>query len=205
VKRTLRELVLAGLLLAFCSLAAVAGEYTELNPPRPTDDPSKVEVIEFFWYGCPHCYRFDPYLEKWLKNKPDKVVFKRQPVIFGPHWEPHARAYFTAQALGVLDKVHKDMFDAMHKEKKRLTSEEELAEFFAAHGVDKKTFRSTFHSFSVDMKVRQAESIPADYGITGVPAIVVDGKYLISGRTAKGFDGMIKVMDERVKHELNGR
>ncbi len=205
MKRALHDIIVAGLLLALCSFSAGAKEYLELNPPRPTDDPAKVEVIEFFWYGCPHCYRFDPYLEQWLKNKPDNVVFKRQPVIFGSHWEPHARAYFTAQVLGVLDKIHRDLFDTMHKKKKRMTSEDELVEFFAAHGVDKETFQNAFHSFSVEMKVRQAESIPAEYGITGVPAVVVNGKYLITGRTAKGFEGMIEAMDERVKHELKGR
>ena len=205
MKGTLRDSLLAGLFMVLWSLVAGAQEYIELSPPRPTDDPSKVEVIEFFWYGCPHCYRFDPYLEEWLKNKPANVTFRRQPAIFGPHWEPHARAYYTAEVLGVLDKIHKDLFDVMHKERKRMTSEEEMADFFAAHGVDKQTFNNTFHSFSVEMKVRQAESIPASYGITGVPAVVVNGKYLISGTTTKGFDNMIKVMDDRVKHELNGQ
>ncbi len=194
--------ILTGLLLAFWCLSAGAQEYIELNPPRPTDDPTKVEVIEFFWYGCPHCYRFDPYLAAWLKEKPANVVFKRQPVIFGRGWEPQARAYFTAEVLGVVDKIHQDFFDAMHKDKKRMVTEEELAEFFAVHGVDKETFKNAFYSFSVDMKVRQAEGIAPEYGINGVPSIVVNGKYLITGRTAKGFENMIKVMQERVKHEL---
>jgi len=201
MKKSMRSFLI-GVLLTVWGLSASAKEYIELSPPRPTDDPSKVEVIEFFWYGCPHCYRFEPFIAAWVKEKPDNVVFKRQPVIFRDGWAQHARAYFTAEVLGVVDKTHQDFFDAMHKERKSMTNEDELAEFFSRHGVDKETFSNAFHSFSVDMKVRQAESVAAEYMISGVPAIVVNGKYLITGRTAKGFDNMIKVLQERVNHEL---
>ena len=146
MKLSVRVLLL-GLLMGL-GLLAQAKNFVELNPPRPTEDPTKVEVIEFFWYGCPHCYRFDPYLEAWRKKQPDQVLFKRQPVIFGPHWAPQARAYFTAEVLGVVDKIHRDFFDAMHQEKKRMAGEEELAKFFAEHGIDEQTFKNAFHSFA---------------------------------------------------------
>ncbi|GAB6067285.1 thiol:disulfide interchange protein DsbA [Methylothermus subterraneus] len=190
--------ILLGWLLAG---AVAAQEYVELNPPRPTADPTKIEVIEFFWYGCPHCFRFDPYLEDWLKSKPAEVAFRRQPVIFGPHWAPQARAYFTAEVLGVVDKIHKDFFDAMHVAKKPMASEEELAEFFVAHGVDRQAFQSAFRSFAVDLKVRQAEAIAADYGITGVPSLVVNGKYAITGQTAKTYAKMIEALKTLVERE----
>ncbi|BCX80489.1 protein dithiol oxidoreductase (disulfide-forming) [Methylomarinovum caldicuralii] len=199
MKAMLRTLFAGWLLLL--ALPAFAKPYLELNPPKATEDSGKVEVIEFFWYGCPHCYRFDPYLEAWRKKQPADVVFKRQPAIFGPHWAPQARAYFTAETLGVVDKIHKDFFDAMHKQKKRMASEEELAAFFAAHGVDQETFKNPFHSFMVDMKMRQAEAMAPEYGITGVPALVVNGKYLITGRTAGSFEDMIKVLDQLVAQE----
>ncbi len=181
--------------------ALTADEYIVLDPPRPTDNSGKVEVIEFFWYGCPHCYRFDPHLAAWLKTKPDDVVFKRQPVIFGKHWAPHARAYFTAEVLGVVDKIHKDFFDAMHVKKKPLSTEEELADFFAARGVDKETFKKAFNSFAVDLKMRQANEIAGTYGIDGVPAIAVNGKYKVTGSTAKNYENMIKVMQQLVDQE----
>ncbi len=180
---------------------AQARSYIELDPPRPTEDPNRVEVIEFFWYGCPHCYRFDPYLEAWRKKQPPEVLFKRQPVIFGPHWAPQARAYFTAEVLGVVDKIHRDFFDAMHRQKKRMAEEAELARFFAAHGVDEQTFKNAFHSFAVEVKMRQAEAIAPEYGITGVPSLVVNGKYLITARSAGGFEGMIRTLDELVARE----
>lgn len=190
------------MLLGWClAVSALAQEYLELNPPRPTQDPAKVEVIEFFWYGCPHCFRFDPYLEEWAKGKPAEVVFKRQPVIFGANWAPQARAYFTAEVLGVVDKIHKDFFNAMHVEKKPMASEEELAEFFAAHGIGREAFKNAFHSFAVDMRMRQAEAIGADYGITGVPALVVNGKYAITGQTAKSYAKMIEVLKTLVDRE----
>lgn len=182
-------------------LNALAQGYLELNPPRPTQDPSKVEVVEFFWYGCPHCFRFDPYLEEWAKNQPADVVLRRQPVIFGANWAPQARAYFTAEVLGVVDKIHKDFFNAMHLDKKPMASEEELTEFFAARGIDRKAFKEAFHSFAVDMKMRQAEAIGADYGITGVPALVVNGKYAITGQTAKSYEKMIEALKTLVERE----
>ncbi len=190
------------ILLGWCLTGGVvAQEYLELNPPRPTQDPDKIEVIEFFWYGCPHCFRFDPYLEEWVKGKPAEVVFKRQPVIFGANWAPQARAYFTAEVLGVVDKIHKDFFNAMHVDKKPMASEEELTEFFAAHGIDRQDFKNAFRSFAVDMKMRQAEAIAADYGITGVPALVVNGKYAITGQTAKSYAKMIEVLKALVERE----
>lgn len=190
------------ILLGWCLTGGVvAQEYLELNPSRPTQDPDKVEVIEFFWYGCPHCFRFDPYLEEWVKGKPAEVVFKRQPVIFGANWAPQARAYFTAEVLGAVDKIHKDLFNAMHVDKKPMASEEELTEFFAAHGIDRQDFKNAFRSFAVDMKMRQAEAIAADYGITGVPALVVNGKYAITGQTAKSYAKMIEVLKALVERE----
>ena len=175
--------------------------YETIDPPQPTDDPAKVEVIEFFWYGCPHCYRFEPTLQKWLKTRPDHVNFISQPAAFNATWAKHARAYFTAEALGVAEKMHEDFFSAIQIDKKRLDKEDLLADFFVAHGVSKKDFSDTYNSFLVDAKTRQAESIAARYGVTGVPAIVVNGKYRISGTTAKNYDNMIKVMNYLINKE----
>ncbi len=175
--------------------------YETLSPAQPTQNQDKIEVIEFFWYGCPHCYSLEPVMEKWLKTKPDNVEFIRQPAIFSSLWGKHAKAFYVAEALGVLDKVHADFFDAIQNKKQKLSSEDQLAKFFVAHGVDETQFRSTFNSFLIDAKMRQAKMMAPRYGITGVPAIIINGKYKTSGPLAKSNTNMIKVMNQLIKQE----
>ncbi|MCK5191058.1 MAG: thiol:disulfide interchange protein DsbA/DsbL [Methylococcales bacterium] len=175
--------------------------YETLSPAQPTQNQDKIEVIEFFWYGCPHCYSLEPAIEKWLKTKPDNVEFIRQPAIFNSLWGKHAKAYFVAEALGVVDKVHADFFDAIQNKKQKLTTEDQLAKFFVAHGVDETEFRNTFNSFLVDAKLRQAKAMAPRYGITGVPAIIINGKYKTNGPLAKSQENIIKVMDRLIRKE----
>lgn len=201
----LKKMINTGLLLSlvfFSSLSFAAGKgYKDLATIQPTQDPTKVEVIEFFWYGCPHCYQFEPLLEKWHSSMPANVTFIRQPAVFSKVWAKHAKAYFTAEVLGVVDEVHADLFQAIQIKKQKLTSEEDLAEFFVAHGVDKAAFHDAYNSFIVDTKMRQAKTMGPRYGITGVPAIVVNGKYLVNGKTAGSHEGMIKVINELIVQE----
>ena len=175
--------------------------YELVQPAQLTQDPDRVEVIEFFWYGCRHCYRFEPYLNKWQQQLPDNVQFIRQPAIFGPRWSMHAKAYFTAEALDIVDKVHSDLFDAIQNKKQKLQSEGELAEFFAKHGVSKSEFDQAFNSFIVDTKMRQATSMGARYRITGVPAIIVNGKYRTGGSIAKSLGEAINVTNFLIAKE----
>ncbi|MGZ8189669.1 MAG: thiol:disulfide interchange protein DsbA/DsbL [Methylococcaceae bacterium] len=195
------------ILLFSCAtqLKAESVGYETLSPAQPTQHADKIEVIEFFWYGCPHCYSFEPLLEKWVKKLPKDVEFIRQPAVFSELWGKHAKAYFTAEALGVVDKVHADLFDAVQKNKDDLTSEEELAKFFVAHGVDEAKFREAYKSFVVDTKMRQAPAIAARYGITGVPAIIINGKYLTNGPLAGSHEKMIEVMDRLIKQEKTAK
>ena len=195
------------LILIFMSFAALlkaeeqsSTGYEAVSPPQPTTNPAKVEVIEFFWYGCPHCYSFEPSLSAWLKTKPENVEFIRIPAIFNEQWGKHAKAYFTAEALGVVDKVHVDLFEGV-QEKKELETEDQLAKFFAAHGVKEAEFRDAYNSFMVDSKMRQAPTIAAKYGITGVPAIIVNGKYRTNGTLAGSQEKMIDVMNTLIKKE----
>ena len=178
--------------------------YATITPAQPTQDPNKVEVIEFFWYGCSHCYRLEPYLAEWLKKIPPNVQFIRQPAVFGPRWAPHARAYFTAEALGVIENIHADLFDAIQNKRRPLSNEEELAEFFEEHGIDKDQFRQAYHSFIVDTKMRQAGGMSARYGVSGVPAIIINGKYKTNGTLAKNFPNLIAVMDYLIASESKG-
>lgn len=176
-------------------------DYELIDPPQPTADPTKVEVMEFFWYGCPHCYHFEPDLNAWLKKKPANVDFIRQPAIFNERWGAHAKAFFTAELLGVLDKVHKDFYDAIQNQKRSLESEEDLAAFFKEHGVTDEAFRNAYKSFAVDAKMRQAEAMGPRYGITGTPALVINGKYRTSGSLARSFTHMLEVTDELIRKE----
>ncbi len=192
------------LVFAASSYAQEAG-YQEIKPPQPVQNPDKIEVMEFFWYGCPHCYSLEPELEHWLKTLPDDVVFIRQPAIFSDLWGKHAKAYYVAEALGVVNKVHADFFDAIQNKKQKLTSEDDLAEFFMSHGVEEKAFRDAYNSFLVDARVRQAKAMPPRYGITGVPALIVNGKYKTNGSLAKSQKNMISVINELIEKERAAR
>jgi protein dithiol oxidoreductase (disulfide-forming) len=175
--------------------------FVKIVPPQPTQEKDKIEVIEFFWYGCPHCYTFEPFLNEWAKNLPENVLLIKQPAIFSSKWAPGARAYFVAEALGVTDRVHADIFDTIQKERRPLETEDQLAEFFAEHGVDREDFHQAYNSFIVTTRMRQAESMPARYGVTGVPAIIINGKYRSNGTLAKTYPGLISVMNALIKQE----
>jgi thiol:disulfide interchange protein DsbA len=175
--------------------------YETVATPQATQNPAKIEVIEFFWYGCPHCYDFEPLLNKWKEKLPKNVEFIRQPAAFNDQWTKHAKAYYTAEALGVVDKIHADFFDAIQVKKEQLETEEQLAKFFVAHGVKEADFHEAYNSFPVDAKLRQAPSMAARYGITGVPTIIINGKYKTNGPIAGSHEKMIEVMDTLIKQE----
>ena len=175
--------------------------YEDLATIQPVQETDKVEVIEFFWYGCPHCYDFEPKLSKWEENLPKNVNFIRQPTIFNAVWGKHAKAYYVAESLGVVEKVHTDFFEAIQNKKQKLQTEDQLVKFFIAHGVDEKQFRDTYNSFLVDTKMRQAQAIAPRYGITGVPAVVVNGRYKVTARSAGSHDKMIEVINKLIKKE----
>lgn len=192
------------LILLFSSSFLLRAEpvgYEILSPAQPTQNPNKIEVIEFFWYGCPHCYAFEPLLEKWSKTLPKNVEFIRQPAAFNELWSKHAKAYYTAEALGIVDKVNSDLFDAIQNKKESLDTEESLAKFFAAHGVNETEFKEAYNSFGVDSQMREAPLLAAKYGITGVPAIIINGKYKTNGTLAGSHEKMIEVMNMLIKQE----
>lgn len=164
--------------------------YKVVSDQAQTDTPEgKSEVIEFFWYGCPHCYALEPALESWVKKLPDNVEFRRIPAVT-PAWEPDARAYYVAQMLGITDKVHKDLFDAIHIKRQLdlVRDEDAIAEFFSNYGVSKSDVKAAWHSFTVDSKIKEAKRLERRYHLTGVPMLVVNGKYT----TGAGFPGIQK-------------
>lgn len=179
--------------------------YARITPAQPTDDPGKVEVVELFWYGCPHCHRFQPYLERWLKSKPDDVVYIRMPAILSDSWALLARAYYAAEALGKLEEIHQPLFKAIHEQRRRFNTEQAVADFFAEHGVSAEEFRKVFHSFSVESKVRRARQMTRRYHTQGTPTVVINGKYRSDPGMARGFDNLIRVIDFLVEKERKVR
>lgn len=173
----------------------ITGLYKELSSPQATKTGDKIEVVEVFWYGCPHCYQFEPTINKWLKEKAGYIEFVRIPGVLGPQWVSHARAYYAAENLGVLEKIHQPLFNAIHNEKRKIFDEKSLKSFFAEHGVDGNDFDKTFKSKEVEEKVRAAFSAGKNYELTGVPAIVINGKYTTSASMAGSFEKIVDVIN----------
>ena len=164
-------------------------DYLVLDKPAPTEAAAgKVEVVEFFWYGCPHCNSFEPQLEAWLKTAPKNVAFRRAPVSFRPDFEPHQRLYYVLEAMGKLDELHKKVFYTIHVEKQPLNSAPLVAAWAEKQGIDPAKFAEMYGSFSVSTKVRKATQLQDSYQVDGVPALGVAGRYYTSASQAKSMD-----------------
>ena len=170
-------------------------QYVELNSPVPVAQPGKIEVVELFWYGCPHCFQFEPTLKPWTEKLPKDVHFVRIPAMFGGLWNAHGQLFLTLEAMGVEAKVHDAIFNAIHREGKKLATPEEMAEFLAGQGIDKEAFLSTYNSFAIKGQVEQTKKQVMAYQIQGVPVLVVNGKYRFDLGTAGGPEGALKVAD----------
>ena len=166
----------------------VAGrDYVLISPTQPTDSGKKVEVIEFFWYGCPHCYHLEPSLKAWLKKKPADIEFRAVPGTFGsPSWEPLTRTYYALDAMGLAAKYHDMIFVAIHEEKdaakqRALVNDSRIiADWLATKGVDKQKFLDTYNSFAVNNFTKRSVDMTRNYDVAGTPALAIDGKYLVS-------------------------
>ena len=152
----------------------------ELNPPLPVESGSKIEVLEFFWYGCIHCYNLEPHLETWLKKLPPDAQFRRVPAVFNPRWEHDARIFYAFEALGLLEKLHRPFFDAIHRDRLRTDDPQALAQWLEKQGVDAQKFSDVMRSFSVHSKTQRAKLMTAGYKIDGTPSMAVDGRYTVS-------------------------
>ncbi len=169
--------------------------YRLLKPVQPTADPQKIEVVELFWYGCPHCFSLEPYAEKWLDGVADTINFIRIPAVFGKVWEIHARAYYTAQYLGFLEQTHAAFFEAFHQKNQHLDTYSKVADFYAGFGAEQQAVLDTMDSFAVNLKIKQAKSRAIKYAVRGVPAVVVNGKYLTDISMAGGSEHVFQVVD----------
>ena len=208
----MRKLALiAGVLLA--AVAGLAGaaelkegvQYSVYRPAQPTESKGKIEVTEFFWYGCGHCFNLEPLLQKWLKKLPKDVAFRRVPAVFpgrdgapGP-WAPAAKLYYALETMGQLDKLHGEIFDAVHIDRVRLISDDkDLFDWLGRKGEDVRQFADLYNSFAVQSKVRRAMQLTDAHGLDGVPAIIVDGRYRPASGAAGSYDDTLAVVDQLI-------
>ena len=191
---------------AVVAVAAMAGKvsaqqpFAEVNPPQPTGDAGKIEVLEFFHYGCPHCRDFDPLLEKWVAALPKDVEFKRVPAIWGnAQLKELARFYYTLEVTGELHALHSKVFTALQSDKVPLNTEDGVRAWIAKQGGDEKRFMETYKSFGVQSMVQRADQIARAYKIQGVPTLAIDGKYLTAGSMAGTHENALKVADQLIQ------
>lgn len=191
---------------AVVGVAAMAGKvsaqqpFAEVNPPQPTGDAGKIEVLEFFHYGCPHCRDFDPLLEKWVAALPKDVEFKRVPAIWGnAQLKELARFYYTLEVTGELHALHSKVFAALQSDKVPLNTEDGVRAWIAKQGGDEKRFMETYKSFGVQSMVQRADQIARAYKIQGVPTLAIDGKYLTAGSMAGTHENALKVADQLIQ------
>jgi thiol:disulfide interchange protein DsbA len=185
--------VLSGLFLAFAVYAqgspAEGVDYIELKPPQSVESPGKIEVLEFFWYRCPHCYALEPDLESWAKRLPRDVQFKRLPGILNDDWAVDARIFYTLEAIGELDRLHRPLFDTIHQQGGvRLHGDafaKWVAEWLAKQKVDVAKYDAAFRSFTVESKLRRAAQMGRAYRLDGVPTLAVQGRYLVVASTSR--------------------
>lgn len=200
MRSLIRPALFALLLLPFSGQAQFLEgvEYTRVSP-QPVETGSKVEVREFFGYGCPHCYTLEPILDKWQKTLPKNVQFVRTPAVFSEAWAVHARAYYAFEALGITAKMHYALFQALHDEKRVLNNADSLAAFVAEKGGDRKAFLDAYNSFGMQANLSRATQTGRAFNIDSVPMLIVDGKYMTNANIAGGYDKVPKVLDFLIK------
>jgi thiol:disulfide interchange protein DsbA len=204
----LSHLLFGLLFLPLIACAAGSEEYQDgvhyitLSEPVPTQTGDKVEVAEVFWYGCGHCYTFEPLVNQWEKSLPEGVELVKSPAMWNAPMKVHAQMFYAAEALGVFKRVHQNLFNAMHVERKRMLEADEIYPYFEDVGVSREDFDKTFKSFKVNSDVRRAEARARGYKITGTPEMVVNGKYRISSRMTGSQADMLKVARFLIDKEL---
>ena len=181
-------------------------DYMVLERPVPTDvGPGKVELLEFFWYSCPHCNKFEPTFAQWVKDAPKDVTVRRVPVAFRDDFGPQQRLFYTLEAMGLLDSLHGKVFHAVHEERLPLNTETTILAWIEKHGVDKAKFSDIFKSFAVTAKIKKAVQLQNDFRIEGVPSLGVAGRYYIDGGTAGSMERAIKVAEHLIAQARSGK
>jgi thiol:disulfide interchange protein DsbA len=190
--------------LAFLFLSAPAGAqpqplYVEINPPIATENKGKIEIVEFFWYECPHCYSLESALETWVKRLPKDAEFKRVPAVFNERWAISARVYYTLEAMGELERLHKPLFEAIHKQSLRITNEKQLSDWLQRQNVDLAKFSAALKSFSVESRLKRAAELGQAAKLDGVPALMVNGRYLVAASATASEEKMLAIADSLIE------
>jgi thiol:disulfide interchange protein DsbA len=180
-------------------------DYIVIDPPVQTRSGKQIEVVEVFGYSCPHCANFAPYITRWSKEQKPDVKLEFVPAAFGGIWDAYARVYYTAVTMGVADLTHDALFEALHVERIQVRNIEDIADFYAGHGVDKTQFLSTIESFPVGDKVSDARQRVLAYGVDGTPTLIVAGKYRVLAPREGGFSRLLEIVDFLVEKEREER
>ena len=193
-----------------CALFAVTG-VAQAQPPalrvnldysviaeQPADSSGKIEVIDFFWYGCPGCNAVQPALEAWIKRKPSDVVLRRIPAIRHDAWVPHARIYYTLEALGEIERLHQDVYRGYHVEQLHMSKPDVMEQWAARHGIPRDRWAAAYGSAETDGKLEQAKEATRRYKVPATPSLVVDGRYLTSGGMAQSAEEMISILERLI-------
>ncbi len=171
------------------------GHYELLSETQPVQTGDKIEVVELFWYQCPHCYRLEPFITRWRRNKPDNAEFVPVPAVLNERWAFDARMYYTLEALDLDRQLHAGVFKAIHETRLPLDTAKRFTDWAVENGADRQTLNAAFDSFAVETKVNFATVMSRKYGISGVPAIIVDGKYRTSVSLAGSHEKLLEVID----------
>lgn len=163
--------------------------------PQPVQVPGGIEVIDFFWYGCPYCNSLQPALERWISRKPADVTVRRIPAVLRENWVPHARIYYTLEALGEVERLHQQVYHGYHVEELFMSRPEVMSEWAVRNGIARERWDAAYQSAAVQRKVEEAAQLTRAYGVTGTPSLVVDGRYLTSGNMSETLDGLIPILD----------
>lgn len=198
---------------AFFSLAGIAAhaeiqagkDYELVAPPQAVETGKKIEVLELFSYACPHCFELEPELAKWVKQLPKDVEFRRLPAIFRDSWIPFAKAYYAFEAMGLTEKLHGAFFNALHVQHLRLDDENVLYDWVEKQGVNRKKFIDTYSSFAIQSKAMRAKQLTREYAISGVPALIVDGKYRTYSSLTGGHARLLSVVDQLIRQARHER
>ncbi len=201
-----------GLCVAAAHAELTAGkDYLVVKPPQPTESGNKIEVLEFFWYGCPHCNNLQPSLQAWLKRKPADVELKHIPAVFQDSWIPLTKAYYTIETMGLVDKLHQEMFAALHRQRLPLRDANAIFDWAASKGVDRKKFADVYNSFGINGRTQRSIELTRKYDIPGTPALVIDGRFLTSpSMTLKAdrsidYDRFFQVVDGLIAEARKAR
>lgn len=203
-------IALRGLLALFafaCAVSATAQETVRsrqnieyrLIAAQPVETGARIEVIDFFWYGCPYCNELQPALEAWLKRKPADVSLRRIPAILNDSWKPHARIYYTLERLNEVSRLHLQVYHGYHTELLHMSKPNVMTEWAVRHGIDRQRWLDAYHSREVDESVERAKALTKVYMVTGTPTLVVDGHYLTSGELAPSLQGIIPVLEDLIR------